>query len=212
MSRSRLWRRGRDQVAAWLPALMMMLFALGTWWLVRSIPSLDPLGLQTAAGHEPDYRMSGFFVRNFDADGRLVSELRGDQGRHYPDTDTLEVDQPRVRSHDSQGHPSMGRAEHGVSNGEGTDIHLYGHARIVREAIETPQGEQRPRLEFRGPYLHAERARERLSSDQPVELLRGVDRFTGDTFEYDHQTGVAQLHGQVRGVIQPPAVRSQASP
>ena len=212
MKHSRLWRRGRDQLAAWLPALMMVLFALGTWWLVRSMPGLDPFDLQRRMGHEPDYRMSGFSVRNFDADGRLVSELLGEQGHHYPDTDTLEVEQPRMRSHDRQGHPSTGRAERGVSNGEGTDIHLHGDARIVREAIETPQGEHRPRLEFRGPYLHAEREFERLSSDQPVELLRGADRFTGNSFDYDHKTGVALLRGQVRGLIQPAAPRPADQP
>jgi hypothetical protein len=44
---------------------------------------------------------------------------------------------------------------------------------------------------------------ERVSSDQPVELLRGADRFTGERFDYDNQSGVANLVGQVRGVIQP---------
>ena len=36
-----------------------------------------------------------------------------------------------------------------------------------------------------------------------VELLRGVDRFTGDRFDYDEKSGIANLRGNVRGVIQP---------
>ena len=40
MNRARLWRHGREQLAAWLPVLVMMLFALGSWWLVRSAPRI----------------------------------------------------------------------------------------------------------------------------------------------------------------------------
>ena len=204
MNAARLLRYGRDQLSAWLPALLMMLFALGTWWLVRSAPKAVSQNEGQVASAEPDYFMRQFSVRSFDAEGRLKSELMGIEGHHFPDTDTLEVAQPRVRSFDAQGQLTVGRAERGLSNGEGTDIQLYGQARVVREAAAAANGRgAAPRLEFRGEYLHAWTEDKRVSSDQPVELLRGVDRFTGDRFDYDEKSGIANLRGNVRGVIQP---------
>ena len=84
MSESRLARIGRDQLSTWLPALMMMLFALGTWWLVRSAPKFPTDGAAAVVSKEPDYFMNQFRVRDFDATGRLTSDLTGVEGHHYP--------------------------------------------------------------------------------------------------------------------------------
>ena len=204
MTRGRwLGWRSLEQVMAWLPAAMMFLFALGTWWLVRSTVQLNPPQATRPALHEPDYQLHAFSVRSFEADGQLKSELTGTEGHHYPDTDTFEVLQPRVRTQGDNQQLTTGSAQRGVSNGDGTDIQLYGDAQVVREETVQPDGRTLPRLEFRGPYLHARTEPRQVSSDQPVELVRGADRFTGDAFDYDAQSGVANLRGNVRGLIQP---------
>lgn len=207
MNARRLWRRGMDQLSAWLPAVMMMLFALGTWWLVRSTAGLRLPGIERPVVHEPDYELHDFTVRNFDPDGRLKSELRGVTGHHYPDTDTYELSEPRMRSYDDQGQLTTGRANQGVSNGDGSEIELRGDARVLREPGRRPDGTATPRLEFRGPYLKAWTEARRVRSDQPVELMRGPDRFTGDELDYDAETGIANLRGNVRGVLQPRTTR-----
>ena len=147
--------------------------------------------------------MRDFSVRSFDATGRLKSELLGTEGHHFPIDDSLEVQQPRIRSFDEQGHPTVATAKRAVSNADGSEIKLYGDALVVREPITRPGGVVTPRLAFRGEFLHAFIEEERVSSDQPVELTRGVDRFTGDAFSYNDKSGVADLQGRVRGVIQP---------
>lgn len=203
MSESRLARIGRDQLSTWLPALMMMLFALGTWWLVRSAPKFATDAQPSAVSKEPDYFMQQFRVRSFDATGRLTSDLTGVEGHHFPATDTLEVKDPHMRSIDAQGRVTVGTALRGVSNSDGSEIQLYGNAVVVREPVKLPNGSVQPRLEFRGDYLHAFVDEDRVSSDKPVELLRGTDRFVGDQFDYNDRTGVAELKGRVRGVLQP---------
>ena len=204
MNRARLLRYGMDQVSAWLPVLLMMLFALGTWWLVRNAPRLHTPAQDALVSAEPDYFMRQFSVRSFDAAGRLKSELTGAEGHHFPATDTLEVSEPRLRSVDEQNRPTLASARRAVSNGDGSEIRLYGNAQVLREPTPRPAGGgHTPRLEIRGEFLHAFTEEERVSSDQPVELLRGADRFTGDAFDYDNASGVAQLKGRVRGVIQP---------
>ena len=203
MSESRLARIGRDQLSTWLPALMMMLFALGTWWLVRSAPKFPTDGAAAVVSKEPDYFMNQFRVRDFDATGRLTSDLTGVEGHHFPATDTLEVKDPHMRSVDDDGRVTVATALRGVSNGDGSEIQLFGNAVIVREATKRPDGTAVPRMEFRGEYLHAFVNEDRVSSDKPVELLRGADRFVGDQFDCDNRTGVAVLKGRVRGVLQP---------
>lgn len=203
MNRTHWWRVGLNQLSAWLPALLMMLFALGTWWLVRSAPKIPTTDGTRPVSPEPDYFMRQFTVRSFDATGRLVSELTGVEGHHYPATDSLEVTSPRMRSYDKDNRPTIGTARRGVSNGDGSEIKLYGDAVVVREPVTRPGGGTLPRMEFRGEFLHAFVDEDRVLSDQPVELLRGNDRFTGDYFDYDDRTGVANLKGRVRGVIQP---------
>ena len=203
MNRARLLRYGMDQVSAWLPVLLMMLFALGTWWLVRNAPKLHDVAQERPVSTEPDYFMREFSLRSFDAAGRLKSELTGTEGHHFPANDTLEVREPRMRSYDEQNRTTVATARRGVSNGDGSEIRLYGDAQVRREPTPRAEGGSTPQLEIRGEFLHAFTEEERVSSDQPVELWRGADRFTGDTFDYDKASGVAQLRGRVRGVIQP---------
>jgi len=203
MNTARLWRQGRDQLAAWLPVLVMMLFALGSWWLVRSAPRFGPEGGGPPPSAEPDYFMREFSVRSFDADGRLKSEIVGSEGQHFPLTDTLEVQQPRIRSYDEQGNPTVATARRAVAKGDGSEAELFDDARVAREAVTRPRGGNLPRMEFLGAYLHAFIDEDRVSSDKPVELRRGADVFTGDRFSYDDRSGVAVLTGQVRGVLQP---------
>ncbi|WP_028605024.1 LPS export ABC transporter periplasmic protein LptC [Ottowia thiooxydans] len=201
MKVSSFWSRGRDHFFTWLPVLMMAVFALGTWWLVRNAPRMPGTEVERPLRHEADYFMRDFSVRNFDATGRLQSEIFGVEGHHYPDTDTLEVQTPRMRSFDDQGRLTVATAKRALSKGDGSEVQLFGNATVVREEAAVKGGGTLPRLEFRGEYLHAFINDDRVSSDKPVELLRGNDRFTGDVFEYDNDTGVVNLQGRVKGVI-----------
>jgi lipopolysaccharide export system protein LptC len=81
----------------------MAIVALGTYLLARNTPVFLPASEPAAPTHAPDYFLRDFTVRSFDAKGRLKSEVSGTEGRHYPDTDTLEIDQPRMRSYNARG-------------------------------------------------------------------------------------------------------------
>jgi len=204
----RRWR-WRDWLATWLPVLCMAFFALGTLWLVRSAQVVPVAPPPAPVSHDPDYYMRQFAVRQFDAQGHMTSELFGVEGQHYPDTDKLAVQTPRWRAYDAQGRLITGHSNRALSNSDGSEIELFGDARVIREPLPLAQrtgkmaGKEDPPLMFSGPYLHAWTKDHRVSSDQPVELTRGADVFTGDHFDYDDHTGIANLQGHVQGVIQP---------
>ena len=196
-------RQAWDRLSLYLPVVLMGLMALGTWWLVRNAPQPQELRPAAAPRHEPDYHMSGLSVRSFGPDGLLQTEVRGAVARHYPDTDTLEIDQVRIRSQGKGDRVIVATADRALSNADGTEVQLLGNAVVVREAAVV-NGKAQPRLEFRGDFLHAWPQEERVRSHLPVTLLRGSkDRFTADSLEYDHLEQVLQLRGRVRGVLGP---------
>jgi len=198
-------RRGFDRLTIYLPIILTASLALGTYWLVRNAPKLVEPHVVVPAVHKADFFMRGFVVKSFLPDGALHSEIGGKEGRHYPDTDTLEVDQIRMRSVSPTGTLTHATANRGLSNGDGSEIQLFGNAVVTRDATVDPGGRPLPQLEFHGEFLHAFIDTERVRSNQPVVLTRGTDRFTADSMDYDSKTGIANLQGRVKGLLMPNA-------
>ena len=203
-----LLRDSLDRVTLYMPLILTAVLALGTYWLVRNAPKLLEPAAKEVPTHEPDFFMRGFVVKSFLPAGTLRSELFGKEGRHYPDNDTLEVDEVRFRSISQEGLIMHGSAKRGLSNGDGTEIQLFGNAIVTRDAATTVSGAILPHLEFRGEFLYVFTDMERVKSNQPVVLTRGADTFTADSMDYDNATGIANLHGRVHGQLTP----SQPSP
>lgn len=196
-------RDALDRVTIYLPIIVVAVLALGTYWLVRNAPKILGPTPKVAAVHEPDYFMRDFVIKNFLANGDLRSELYGKEGRHYPDTDTLEVDDVRLRSISPEGLTTRASAKRGLSNADGSEVQLFGDAVVTREASTGTKGQAVPTMEFRGEFLHAFIDTERVTSNKPVTITRGADRFTADTLDYDNLSGVANLKGRVRGLLVP---------
>lgn len=181
----------------------MGLFALGTYWLVRSTPLLMHAESVAAASHDPDYFMRHFSVKTFDETGRLKSDVTGSDARHFPDADTLEIDGVRIRSFDNQGRLTTVSSRRALSNSDSSELQLFGDAVVVRQPSRDTNGRQQPGMEFRGEFLHAFMNTEQVKSHLPVELIRGKDRFTADTLNFDNRAGVMLLNGRVKGVLMP---------
>lgn len=200
-------RQAWERLSLYLPVGLMGLLALGTWWLVRNAPKPVAPAQEQVARHEPDYYMRDFSVKSFDAAGRLQSEVRGALARHYIDTDTLEIDQVRMRAVNAEGRITTATANRAVTNADGSEVQLFGNAVVTRESPPRAGGQSLPRLEFRGEFLHAWVNEERVRSDQPVTLIRGADTITADSMDYDHLDQTLHLQGRVRGTLQPAPTR-----
>jgi len=199
----RLVRSAWDRVAVYLPIILMGLMALGTYWLVRNTPGLGPVEIRGEEVHEPDNLMRRFSIKTFDPSGRLKSEIFGTEARHFPDTNTTEIDQPRIRSFNATGELTVATARLAISNSDGSEVQLIGDAVVTREAVTGNDGRVRPRMQFRGEFLHAFLNSERVRSHKPVELTRGDNRFTADNLDFDNLDQVMDLRGRVRGSLVP---------
>ena len=188
-------------ISSYLPLLLMVLLALGSWWLVKSAPTDDVSRAAAPVRHEPDYTMHQFVVQRFGADGEMRVQIEGDTLRHYPDTDTLEIDNARIRASAPDGRLTIATARHAISNGDGSEVQLSGGANVLREASDKQQA-----IEFRGEFLHAFVSLERVRSHLPVTVLRGSSEVHAGAMDYDNLTRVLLLKGRIRAVFSPPTV------
>ena len=197
-----LWSRGWEHLSVYLPVALMMLLALGSYLLLQATPEPPKPPPERALVHEPDYFMRRFSVKVFGPDGALASEMYGTEAQHYPDTDTVEIENARVRSFNQYQQLSTATAKQIVANGAGTECELKGDAVVVRQAGRTNTGQRVSRMEFHGQYLKVSTKPEHVSSDQPVLLIRDNDQITADTLDYKGDTTqVVVLTGRVRAKL-----------
>ena len=192
-----------ELLTAYLPVLVMALLALGTWWLVKNTPLPEGERAEVAPRHEPDYTMTDFKVQRFSADGAMRVQIDGDRMRHYPDTDTLEIDNPRIRAIAPDGRVTIASARRALANGDGSEVQLMGMAQVLREAVAKQDA-----IEFRGDFLHAFLNTERVRSHLPVVVRSGATEVRADGMEYDNLAQVVDLKGRMRAVFAPPARRA----
>jgi lipopolysaccharide export system protein LptC len=198
----RMWRASWERMSVYLPVILMGFIALGTYWLARNTPTAGPAQTPVPARHDPDSFMRRFTVRSFDASGRLKNEIFGVEARHYPDTDTVEIDQPRMRSVGQDGDVTIATAKLAVSNADGSEVQLIGDAVVTREAV--PEGgKPKPRMQIRGEYLHVYVNAERVTSNKPVEIQRGDDHLAADSMTFNNITDVLEMSGHVHGTVMP---------
>ena len=190
-------RRVLEAVTSYLPVLLMALLAASTWWLVQHTPVPEPVRTAAPPRNEPDYTMERFTLQRFGPDGRLRVQIEGEQLRHYPDTDRLEIDTVRIRSVAADGALTLATARRAIANADASEVQLLGGANVTSDA----GGE---RIEFRGEFLHAFLLTERLRSHLPVQIRRGGSQMRAGGMEYDHLTRTVQLKGPVRAVFVPP--------
>lgn len=191
----RIW----EQVSIYLPVMLMAMLALGSWWLVRNAPKPLPGKLEQVASSEPDYTMEKFSVHQFDLHGRLQSVTTGEQARHIPLSDTIEVDQIRSRTMAADGMVTTASSKRGISNADGSEVQLWGDAVVQRTSVDN----KTPAMKLEGEFLHAWTNEERVKSHLPVIITRGNNRFTGNSLDYDNLSQVVVMTGRVRGLINP---------
>lgn len=192
--------RAVDTVSTYLPLLLMAVLALGSWWLVKNTPLFEGGRADAPLRHEPDSTMAKFLVQRFGANGAMRVQIEGDLMRHYPDTDTYEIDNPRIRAVGDDGRITLASARQALSNRDGSEVQLMGGARVLREATATQTA-----IEFRGEFLHCLQNIERVRSHLPVVVIQGGSEIRAASMEYDNLARILDLKGQVRAVLDSPS-------
>jgi lipopolysaccharide export system protein LptC len=196
--RRRFRDRMREQVAAYIPLLLMIGLALTTWLIAKSTPGLLQPAAQEPPRHVPDYTIDRFTLQRFDPTGSLKVQIEGDSLVHYADDDTMEVERIRVLGNDPSGRTFRATALEGRATGDSSEIWLDGQAQVVSEmAGEVP-------VQMNGEHLRAFPKLRRVESDDPVIVQQGASEFHAEGMEYDQNTRLMTLHGTTHALIVPP--------
>ncbi len=201
------WTRLRDGVSTYLPLLLMVLLALATGWLVKHAPQPTVPTVERTLRHEADYLMGGAVLQRFDKAGQLRVQVNGAHMRHYPDTDTLEVDEVRIRLHGDDGSITHATARRAVTNHDASLVRLEGGATVQREATPSMQA-----VQFQSEFVQIDLKARTVKSHRPVTLRMGPNEIQAQAFEYNETTEVVQLQGAVRASLVPAQLRAAPAP
>ena len=191
-------RRTLDQLTIYLPLILFALLALGSWWLVRSMPELLPPGSDKQLRKDPDYQLEKFTVKSFDTTGRMTREIAGQSATHFPASQELHIQDIRIFAENEVGTRLQAQARQGVSRESEQQVTLSGDVLAVRAADS-----RGPRITLQGQALTALLEEERLVSTIPVEIVRGGDVFTAQSMDFDTRNGMYAMQGQVKSILAP---------
>ena len=189
--------RLRDALSAYLPLLMMVALALGSWWLVKSLPQPPRARVDAVPRPDPDYTMERFVLDRYEPSGRLKARLEGEQMRHYPATDRIEIDALTLQAFQPDGRVTRAQARRAISNGDGSEVQLFGDARV-----DGVDGRGRP-MRLTGEFLHLFTVTERVRSHLPVVVQHAGAEIRAGGLDYDHGSGRLELQGPQRAVLPP---------
>jgi len=197
--------RVRERVVGYLPLMLMVGLALGTWLVAKNTPGLLSSSGPAVVRHEPDYTLDQFNLQRFDPTGALKVEIQGEHMQHFPDDDIMEVEQIRVVTTEPDGRRMIATAQHGRARGDSSEVWLDGQAQVVSEAAgELP-------VQMNGEHLHALPKLRRVDSKYMVLVRQGDSEFNADGLEYDDFTRLLTLHGNVHALMQPALRKSIAA-
>lgn len=190
-------QRLRGALLTYLPLMLMALLAIGTWWLVKNAPKPVESRAKTVVRHDPDYTMARFSIERFDAQGRPAARLLGEQLRHFPDSQEIEIDAVHLIATGLDGRISHATARRAVVSGDGAQVRMEGGARVVSTGVEGDV------VEIESEHLLAEIKARKLMTDHMVLVRQGQSQFTAEGLLFDQAAGTLSLHGKVQMRLTP---------
>lgn len=185
-----------DKISLLMPVILMGLLALGSYWLYQNTPIVKENKKKTVVSSEPDYFLSNFATRQYDAKTNLLkSEIIGEIANHYPDRNELEIFKIQAKSISAEGFLTHGTAEKAIRNSDGNQVQLVGKALITREAVDPSKvaNSKKIPVNFTGEYLNIEIDNQKITSNKAINVTQGSNQFTANNLDYDNKTGVINL-------------------
>jgi lipopolysaccharide export system protein LptC len=192
-----------EQLTLYLPVVIMGFLALGTWWLVRSSPQAVGPDAQHGNVAGPQYHIESFTTQSFDARGRLGAEVSARFAQYDGQSDSLVIQQVRLRRVDEQGDLMHAVADKARASNALDRFSLEGHARVWQSAAEGVKASAKGQSAwvFMGEHLEFDGQTKQLRSQGPIRLLRGKDSLSAEQMHYDDSKKQLSMQGRVLAVF-----------
>ncbi|MDP8566489.1 LPS export ABC transporter periplasmic protein LptC [Methylophilus aquaticus] len=175
-----------------LPIALLLFLALLTFWINQTVQQ-QGVRLSSQGRHDPDYMLYNFVSTRTDASGFTKYVLAAAQMRHYPDSDTTELQRPRFTQFGQDKPYTQIHGQHGKISPNGKQVEFSQHVKVIRQATPT-KGE----MQLSTDQLTLEPDREIAHTDYPVVIKQEpatVITATGMTF--DNKASTIQLFNRV---------------
>ena len=200
----------RAQSAA--PLVLAGVLAGFTWWLVVSSPDVGGGARPPEPDRgTPDYELAHARLARFDNQGRLEAVIDGDRMRHYPVTQTVQIDAMRLAMRHPDGRRVLAQAQEGEWSEARGLASLTGEADVrladvgvlpsALTGAEAGQGAAPGVTRILGERLDLDTRARVLTSQQPVTVLREGSTVRAQTVRHDEPAGLTDLGGRVQGSL-----------
>jgi lipopolysaccharide export system protein LptC len=173
-------------------ALLVGLAGL-SFWLERAVQEHETE--TRVEQNDPDFIVENFTAMKMDKDGKPASTLKARRMKHYPETETSELEKPFLVQLRDSGPPVNISADRGLIAGSGDEVRLYGNVVVSRQATE-----ERPELRLETRYLQVFPEQDLARTTEHVVITQGRTRLTGVGMEVNSKTEEFVLKSKVSGV------------
>jgi lipopolysaccharide export system protein LptC len=183
--------------ASWLPRswplLVLVLLLVLAYWLEAALESSQ----QTAAPssrQQPDFGLTGFTLRSYDADGSLRYEARGQSMQHHPGNKESLAEGVHVIALREGRPPWVMDARQARFDDAGSRTSLHGDVALRREAAPGL-----PAIQIYTDSLHYQPQEDFAETADPITIYRDADFIKSHGARAWLEDGKVQLLSRVRG-------------
>jgi lipopolysaccharide export system protein LptC len=163
-----------------------------TFWVLQVSAPREVRGRE--ASHEPDYHFGKPRITRFGTDGALELDLTAAHAVHYPDDDTVALDDLKVDVRAPDGTAWTMSAARGHAPMAGQLVTLEGGVRIAR-----PAGGGGGAIELTTDHVVLDTQAQSLETEAPVLIVAGANRVTATGLTADLIHDRITLRSRVRG-------------
>jgi lipopolysaccharide export system protein LptC len=188
----------RERIAP-IAAILLLIIVVGTsYWYSRMMRI--PRSAPPPAPGTPDVVVERVVITQFDVNGIARNKLFAERLTHFEENDNIELASPRLVSLRPDQPQVDARARRARIENAGERVHLLGSVLLTRAATANE-----PALRLSTEYLLALPDQDRFSTDQPVEMQRGLSTINAQSMVYDNIARVIEFQGDVHAKFVPPA-------
>jgi lipopolysaccharide export system protein LptC len=187
--------------ARWKTVIILILLASASAWLLNKLTSGESTAMSQIR-HDPDYYMENFTTWTMEEDGNPKNILTADYMAHYPDSDALELVNPRLEVYRKDKLPVRIIADKGWVTDGNEVILLTGNVRLWEEDAAGNK-----KLEIISTDVRILPDQEYAETDNPARLIRGNIITNATGLRAWMKESRLELLGNVQTIISPEEYR-----
>lgn len=188
----------RDRFTHWFPAGVLVLLAMLTFWLDRTVQGPQAKN-DGSSRHDPDYSVDNFTATRMGLDGTPQHTLAARRMVHYPDDDSTHLEKPHFTRFEKGKPPLHIQSIRGLVSKDGEHAYFTGNVVVTREAYQ-----EKSAMTLTTSYLHVIPDKDLATTDRPVNIRDAHTNVDGVGLELNNKTHVMKLHSRVKGRYEKP--------